>query len=105
MRYLLGKLFVTKGKREQEDSGAKEITPADRVRALHAKREQEEPLATSISVDTSSDVELQVAEFYAQLKRFTPHVFVTPALVLINVGVTAAMIVAGVFRPRYLLVA
>ena len=31
-----------KGKREQDESGSKEITPADRVRAAHAKREQDE---------------------------------------------------------------
>ncbi len=30
------------GKREQDESGPKEITPADRVRAAHAKREQDE---------------------------------------------------------------
>ncbi len=93
------------GKREQDESGPKEITPADRVRAAHEKRDQDESPATSISVeasgdaepqDASSDVELQVAEFYAQLKRVTPYAFVTPALVLINVGVFAAMIAGGV---------
>ena len=94
-----------KGRREQEESGPKEITPADRVRAAHEKREQDESTATSTSVDASDDAEpqdasgdteSQVAEFYAQLKRFTPYAFVTPALVLINVGVFAAMIAAGV---------
>ncbi len=93
------------GKREQDESRPKEITPADRVRAAHEKRDQDESPATSISVeasgdaepqDASGDVELQVAEFYAQLKRVTPYAFVTPALVLINVGVFAAMIAGGV---------
>jgi hypothetical protein len=37
MRKLLGNLFVTKGKREQEESSPKEITPADRVRALRER--------------------------------------------------------------------
>ena len=105
MRKLLRYLAVRKGKREQDDSGPKEITPADRVRALRAKPEQDESPATSISVDASGDAELQdasgdaepqVAEFYAQLKKITPYAFVTPALVLINVGVFAAMIAAGV---------
>ncbi len=41
MRKLLGKLFVTKGKREQDELGAKEFTPADRVLALDSKREQD----------------------------------------------------------------
>ncbi len=46
--------------------------------------------------DASGDAELQVAGFYTQLKRGTPYAFVTPALVLINVGVFAAMIAGGV---------
>jgi rhomboid protease GluP len=114
MRKLLRYLAVRKGKREQDELGAKEITPADRVRAAQAKREQDESPVTSINVDASGDaelqdasgdaelqdasgdVELQVAEFYAQLKRFTPYAFVTPALVLINVAVFVAMIAAGV---------
>ncbi len=105
MRNLLRTVVARIGKREQDESGSKEITPADRVRALRAKREQVEPAATSINVDASDDAELQdasddaelqVAEFYAQLKRVTPYAFVTPALVLINVGVFVAMIAAGV---------
>ncbi len=34
--------YLSAGKREQDESGLKEITPADRVRALDAKREQDE---------------------------------------------------------------
>ena len=41
MRKLLGNLFVTKGKREHDESGSQEITPADRVRALRAKGGQD----------------------------------------------------------------
>ncbi len=37
MRKLLGNLFVTKGKREQDESGAKEITPADTIGPVPAK--------------------------------------------------------------------
>ena len=37
MRKLLGNLFVTKGKREQDESGAKEITPADTIGPVSAK--------------------------------------------------------------------
>jgi len=103
MRNLLRYLGV--GNREVDETGPKEITPADRVRALRAKREQDESPATSINVDASGDAELQeasggvepqVAEFNAQLKRLTPHAFVTPALVLINVAVFAVMIASGV---------
>ncbi len=49
MRKLLGNLFVTKGKREQDELGPKEITPADRVRALDAKREQDKSGPKEIS--------------------------------------------------------
>ncbi len=35
--------YLSAGKREQDESGLKEITPADRVRAQRAKREQDEP--------------------------------------------------------------
>lgn len=41
MRKLLK--YLGAGKREQDESELKEITPADRVRALDAKREQDEP--------------------------------------------------------------
>ncbi len=41
MRKLLK--YLSAGKREQDESGLKEITPADRVRALDAKREQDQP--------------------------------------------------------------
>ena len=110
MRKLLRYLAVRKDKREQDELGAKEITAADRVRALRAKRKQVESPATSINQDAagdaepqepSSDAELLVAEFYEQLKRVTPYAIVTPALVLINVGVFAAMIAGGVdfFSP------
>lgn len=49
-----------------------------------------------VSVKTSSDAELQVAEFYTNLKRRIPYAFVTPTLVLINVGVFVAMLAGGV---------
>lgn len=38
-----------KGKREQDEPGPKEITPADRVRAAHEKREQDESGLKEIS--------------------------------------------------------
>ena len=41
MRKLLK--YLSAGKQEQDESALKEITPADRVRALDAKREQDEP--------------------------------------------------------------
>ena len=49
-----------------------------------------------VSAETSSDAELQVAEFYTDLKRRVPYAFVTPILVLVNVGVFVAMLVGGV---------
>ncbi len=49
MRKLLRNLFVTKGKREQDESNHQEISPADRVRALNAKREQDESGAKEIT--------------------------------------------------------
>ncbi len=117
MRKLLR--YLGAGKREQLESDSKEITPANRVRALRAKRElndsssrettaelrvrtahekqeRDKSPATSINMDASGDAELQVSEFYTQLKRVTPYAFVTPALVVINVGVFAAMIAGGV---------
>ncbi len=49
MRKLLRYLAVMMGKREQDESASKEITPADRVRALRAKREQDEPSPKEIA--------------------------------------------------------
>ncbi len=39
MRKLFRNLIVRMGKREQEESGSKEITPEDRVRALRERTE------------------------------------------------------------------
>ncbi len=47
MRNLLR--YLGAGKREQDESGSKEITPADRVRSLRAKREQDELGAKEIT--------------------------------------------------------
>ncbi len=85
-----------RAKREPNDSSSEETTPADKVRAAYEKQERVKSPATCINVDASGDAELQVAEFYAQLKKVTPYAFVTPALILINVGVFAAMIAGGV---------
>lgn len=49
MRRLLRNLFVTKSKREQDELGPKEITPADRVRALDTKHELDESGPKEIS--------------------------------------------------------
>lgn len=125
MGNLLRSLLAWKAKREQ-DKSRPVITPAERIRFMDetapalgenppAKkpvpargRPPTEPPERGSSGgenagsqapqdrQTSDDAELQIADFYAQLKRRTPYAFVTPALVLINVGVFVAMIAAGV---------
>ena len=49
-----------------------------------------------IDVDPSLETGEQTTQFYSQLKKLTPHVFVTPTLLLINLAVFAAMIADGV---------
>jgi len=43
-----------------------------------------------------NEAQLQVAEFYARLQKRMPHAYVTPTLVLINIGVFMAMLAGGV---------
>jgi len=81
-----------KGKREQDESGPKEITPADRVRAAHAKRAQVESGPKEITpADTIGPVPAKHV-----MKKF--GAFVTSLLAAIIVGAVYGKVATVFYR-------
>ncbi len=85
-----------KGKRELDESGSKEITPADRVRALHAKRGQDD---SGTKVIAPAD-RLEKQTFFRTPGRAAmagailaiPALFVLVAVCALTVGIPVPMV-------------